>query len=407
MPDNRRDDETEAAGARFATRLTQVGRPGARAHGFVNTALVRGSTVLHPDLAHRKSMDSLRYEQAQVYGTHGTPTHFALETAIAEIEGGTRCQIVSSGLSAITTPLLAFLKSGEHVLVPDNVYGPTRRFCDGMLAGLGIATTYYDPMITAEALEGLMRPETRVLFLESPGSHTFEVQDVPALAAVAHAHGARVMIDNTWGVHFFQPFAHGCDISIQAATKYIGGHSDIILGAVTVANDADWRRLRDAATALGQYASPDDCWLALRGIRSLGVRLRHQMESGLEIARWLEQRPEVLRVLHPALPGSPGHEIWKRDFTGASSLFGVVLNPRYDVDAVGAMIDVMTLFGIGASWGGFESLILPTSGTISRSAGTGQFGGEMMRIHIGLEDVADIKADLTRGFAKLNEVSGG
>jgi cystathionine beta-lyase len=233
------------------------------------------------------------------------------------------------------------------------------------------------------------------------------VQDVPALAAVAHAHGARVMIDNTWGVHFFQPFAHGCDISIQAATKYIGGHSDIILGAVTVANDADWRRLRDAATALGQYASPDDCWLALRGIRSLGVRLRHQMESGLEIARWLEQRPEVLRVLHPALPGSPGHEIWKRDFTGASSLFGVVLNPRYDVDAVGAMIDVMTLFGIGASWGGFESLILPTSGTISRSAGTGQFGGEMMRIHIGLEDVADIKADLTRGFAKLNEVSGG
>ena len=276
-----------------------------------------------------------------------------------------------------------------------------------MLVGLGIATTYYDPMITAEALEGLMRPETRVLFLESPGSHTFEVQDVPALAAVAHAHGARVMIDNTWGVHFFQPFVHGCDISIQAATKYIGGHSDIILGAVTVANDADWRRLRDAATALGQYASPDDCWLALRGIRSLGVRLRHQMESGLEIARWLEQRPEVLRVLHPALPGSPGHEIWKRDFTGASSLFGVVLNPRYDVDAVGAMIDAMTLFGIGASWGGFESLILPTTGTIHRTAGTGRFGGEMMRIHIGLEDVSDIKADLARGFAKLNEVSGG
>ena len=404
MPDDRLDETSETA--RFATRLTQVGRPGARAHGFVNAPLVRGSTVLHPDLAHRAGMESQRYAQAQIYGTHGTPTHFALENAIAEIEGGTRCQIVSSGLSAITTPLLAFLKAGEHVLVPDNVYGPTRRFCDGMLKGLGIATTYYDPMITAEALEGLMRPETKVLFLESPGSHTFEVQDVPALAAVAHAHGAKVMIDNTWGIHFFQPFAHGCDVSIQAATKYIGGHSDIILGAVTVATDADWKHLRDAATALGQYASPDDCWLALRGVRSLGVRLKHQMEAGIEVATWLQARPEVLRVLHPALPDSPGHAFWKRDFTGATSLFGVVLKPHHGIDAVGAMIDGMTLFGIGASWGGFESLILPTSGTISRSAGTGQFGGEMMRLHIGLEDVADIKADLERGFAKLNEVAG-
>ncbi|MCB8880808.1 cystathionine beta-lyase [Acidisoma cellulosilytica] len=405
MPDDRLDETSETT--RFATRLTQVGRPGARAHGFVNTAVVRGSTVLHPDLAHRKSVESLRNEQAMVYGTHGTPTHFALENAIAEIEGGTRCQIVSSGLSAITTPLLAFLKTGEHVLVPDCVYGPTRRFCDGMLAGLGIKTTYYDPMITPEALEGLMRPETRVLFLESPGSHTFEVQDVPALSAVAHAHGARVLMDNTWGIHFFQPFRHGVDVSIQAATKYIGGHSDIILGAVTVADESDWHRLRDASMALGQYASPDDCWLALRGIRSLGVRLKHQMAAGLEVANWLAERPEVLRVLHPALPDSPGHALWKRDFTGASSLFGVVLKPNHGVDAVGAMIDGMTLFGIGASWGGFESLILPTSGTIQRTAGTGKFGGEMMRLHIGLEDVADIKADLERGFAKLNEVTGG
>ncbi len=383
-----------------------MGRAGSRVHGFVNPPLVRGSTVLHPHLEHRRTEGSRRYDQALVYGTHGTPTHFALENAIAEIEGGTRCQIVSSGLSAITTPLLAFLKTGEHVLVPDNVYGPTRRFCDGMLADLGIATTYYDPMITAEALDGLMRPETTVLFLESPGSHTFEVQDVPALAAVAHAHGARVMIDNTWGIHFFQPFRHGVDISIQAATKYIGGHSDIILGAVTVASDADWPRLRDAAMALGQYASPDDCWLALRGIRSLSVRLRHQMENGLLIARWLAERPEVLRVLHPALPDSPGHDFWKRDFTGASSLFGVVLQPEFSVEAVGAMIDGMTLFGIGASWGGFESLILPTSGTIHRTAGTGRFGGEMMRLHIGLEDPADIIADLERGFARLDEAAG-
>jgi cystathionine beta-lyase len=404
MPDDQNDPPERAKTQGFATRLTQLGRPGSRAHGFVNTPLVRGSTVLHPNLAHQRSQGALRHEQALVYGTHGTPTHFALENAIAEIEGGTRCQIVSSGLSAITTPLLAFLKTGQHVLVPDNVYGPTRRFCDGMLAGLGITTTYYDPMSTAEALAGLMRPETAVLFLESPGSHTFEVQDVPALAAVAHAHGARVMIDNTWGIHFFQPFSHGVDISIQAATKYIGGHSDIILGAVTVASDTDWVQLRDASMALGQYASPDDCWLALRGIRSLGVRLKTQMENGLLVARWLAERPEVMRVLHPALPGSPGHEIWQRDFTGASSLFGVVFKPEFSVEAVTAMIDAMTLIGIGASWGGFESLVLPSTGSIHRTAGSGRFGGEIMRLHVGLEDPADIMADLERGFAELAHV---
>jgi len=399
-------DDALPAEQRFATKLTQLGRPGARVHGFVNPPLVRGSTVLHPDLAHRSSEGARRYEQAMVYGTHGTPTHFALENAIAEIEGGSRCQIVSSGLAAITTPLLAFLKTGQHLLVPDSVYGPTRRFCDGMLAALGIVTTYYDPLITAADLAGLFRPETTVLFLESPGSHTFEVQDVPALAALAHDKGAVVMLDNTWGIHFFQPFRHGVDVSIQAATKYIGGHSDIILGAVTVATEENWRRLRDAATALGQYASPDDCWLALRGIRTLGVRLRHQMEQGLHMARWLEARPEIAQVLHPALPGAPGHDFWKRDFSGASSLFGVVLRPEFGEDAVSAMIDGMTLFGIGASWGGYESLILPTSGTIQRSAGTGAFGGEIMRLHIGLEDLADIKADLERGFARLHEVSG-
>jgi cystathionine beta-lyase len=400
------DDASLPPPPRFATRLTQLGRAGARVHGFVNPALVRGSTVLHPDLAHRAREGSRRLDQALVYGTHGTQTHFALENAIADIEGGTRCQIVSSGLAAITTPLLAFLKTGQHLLVPDSVYGPTRRFCDGMLASLGIATTYYDPLISAENLAVLFRPETRVLFLESPGSHTFEVQDVPALAGLAHERGAVVMMDNTWGVHFFQPFRHGVDVSIQALTKYVGGHSDIILGSVTVADDAHWQVLRDGAMALGQFASPDDCWLALRGVRSLGVRLRHQMEQGLHIAHWLQARPEVLRVLHPALPGAPGHDFWKRDFTGATSLFGVVLRPEYTSEAVGAMIDAMTLFGIGASWGGYESLILPTSGTISRSAGTGNFGGEIMRLHIGLEDLEDLKADLERGFARLHEVAG-
>ncbi|WP_284944902.1 cystathionine beta-lyase [Acidisoma cladoniae] len=401
MPNDHDADAAAEGKARPATRLTQVGRPGSRVYGYVNAPLVRGSTVVHPDMAHQRSLYTRRHDQAMIYGVLGTPTHFALEDAIAEIEGGTRCQIVSSGLSAITTPLLAYLKAGQTVLIPDNVYGPTRRFCDGMLAGLGVVTTYYPPMIDAAGLEALMRPETAVLFLESPGSHTFEVQDVPALAAVAHAHGASVLMDNTWGIQFFQPFAHGVDVSIQAVTKYIGGHSDIILGAVTVAADKDWVKIKDAAMSLGQYASPDDCWLALRGVRSLGIRLRHQMESALDVARWLEGRPEVLRVLHPALPGSPGHEFWKRDFTGASSLFGVVLKPDYAPLAVDAMIDAMTLFGIGASWGGYESLVLPSTGSINRTAGSGQFGGEIIRLHIGMEDVVDIKADLERGFAAL------
>ena len=398
-------DDQDPITARIATRLTQVGRPGSRVYGFVNAPLVRGSTVVHPGLAHQRAAGARRHDQAMIYGTHGTPTHFALEDAIAEIEGGTRCQITSSGLSAITTPLLAYLKAGQHVLVPDSVYGPTRRFCDGLLAGLGVVTTYYPPMIDAAGLEALMRPETAVLFLESPGSHTFEVQDVPALAAVAHAHDACVMMDNTWGVHFFQPFAHGVDVSIQAVTKYIGGHSDIILGAVTVATEAHWSRIRDTSMMLGQYASPDDCWLALRGIRSLGIRLAQQMASGIAVAHWLEGRPEVARVLHPALPGSPGHAIWKRDFTGASSLFGVVLKPEYDTLQVDAMIDGMTLFGIGASWGGFESLVLPAYGSINRTAGSGAFDGPIIRLHVGLEDVADITADLERGFAALRSAA--
>jgi cysteine-S-conjugate beta-lyase len=388
-----------------STRMTQVGRTSAGGYGFVNPAVVRGSTVLHPDLAHMRGVETMRYEQAVVYGTHGTPTHFALEDAVAEIEGGTRCQVVSSGLAAVTTALLAFVKAGQHILVPDSVYGPTRRFCGGMLAGLGVETTYYDPMISAAGLDELMGPTTKVVFTESPGSHTFEVQDVPALAEVAHRHGAKVLLDNTWGIHFFQPFTHGVDVSIQALTKYAGGHSDIILGAVTVATPEDWVRLRDAATSLGQYASPDDCWLALRGIRSIGVRLSRQMQSGLVVARWLEQRPEVLRVLHPALPGSPGHEIWERDFSGAPSLFGLVLKPEYSLHAMHAMIDSLKLFGIGASWGGFESLVLPTTDTIRRSAGTGDFGGEIMRLHVGLEDPADLIADLEHGFRQLRETT--
>jgi cysteine-S-conjugate beta-lyase len=389
----------------FETRMSHLGRAGKHVLGYVNPAVHRGSTVLYPTLQDRLDAARNGLEQAWVYGTHGGPTHHALEDVVADIEGGTRCQLVGSGLAAVTAPLLAFLGAGDHVLVPDSVYGPARRFCDSMLRRLGVTTTYYDPCVTPAALDALFRETTRVLYLESPGSHTFEVQDVPGLATVAHRHGATVLLDNTWGIHFFQPFTHGVDVSIQALTKYAGGHSDIILGAVTVATPEDWVRLRDAATALGQYASPDDCWLALRGIRSLGVRLSRQMQSGLLVARWLEQRSEVLRILHPALPGSPGHEIWERDFTGAPSLFGLVLKPEYSLHAMHAMIDSLELFGIGASWGGFESLVLPTTDTIRRSAGTGDFGGEIMRLHVGLEDPADLIADLENGFHQLREAT--
>ena len=391
----------ENSTTRLATMLSHLARPSQDARCFVNPPLTRGSTVLYPDMAERRAAGKQRLEQALIYGTMGNPTHFALENLVAAIEGGSRCQIVSTGLAAVTLPLLAFLKSGDHMLMPDSVYGPARSFAEGMLKKLGIVTSFYDPAITVEGLAALMRPQTTVVYTESPGSHTFEMQDIPAIAEVAHAHGAKVMLDNTWGIHFFQPFEHGVDISIQALTKYVGGHSDILLGAVTVNDDADWEVLRSAAGALGHYASPDDCWLALRGARTLAVRLEHQMRSGIEVAEWLAARPEVLQVLHPALPGAPGHALWARDFSGACSLFGVVFQPRYSVEASHRFAEALRLFGIGASWGGYESLVLPTTGFISRTAGTGDFGGPTVRLHIGLENPADLIADLQVGLAAL------
>lgn len=390
--------------AAFATRMALAGRgeaaAGTTGRRLVNPPLHRGSTVVYPTIADRHAAGRERMQQALVYGTHGNPTHFALEDVVAEIEGGTRCQLVSSGLAAVTTPLLAYLAAGDHILVPDSVYGPTRAFCEGMLRRLGIQTTYYDPCATAEALRAQWRPQTRLLYLESPGSHTFEVQDVRALAAVAHAQGGRVLLDNTWGVHFFQPFEHGVDVSIQVLTKYVGGHSDLLLGAVVTNATADWERVRAAALELGQLASPDDCWLALRGARTLAVRLARQMESGLVVARWLAERPEIARVLHPALPSCPGHAFWKRDFSGASSLFGVVFDTRFGAEAVAAMTESLRLFGIGASWGGYDSLALPSHGIV-RTAGTGGFGGEAMRLHVGLEDPVDLIEDLAHGLEVL------
>jgi cystathionine beta-lyase len=394
-------DTPRNSGQGFHTRLSHAGRAGTHAYGFVNPAVHRGSTVLFPTMAARIKGQRDGTEQEMTYGLNGGPTHYPLENIVAEIEGGLRAQIVSSGLAAITTALLAFVKAGDHILVTDSIYGPGRSFCDGMLARLGVRTTYYDPTIEPAALDALFQPTTTLLYTESPGSQTFEVQDIPGLAAAAHARGAKLLMDNTWGIHFFQPFRHGVDVSIQALTKYVGGHSDLMLGAVTVNDADDFRRVRDTALELGQFASPDDCWLALRGARTLGVRLDRQMRGALDVASWLAGRPEVLQVLYPALPGAPGHALWKRDFSGACSLFGLVLRPEFGRDAVYAMTESLQLFGMGASWGGFESLALPTTRSMTRTAGSGRFGGEMMRLHVGLEDPADLIADLEQGLAVL------
>jgi cystathionine beta-lyase len=392
---------TEKKTRGFRTEMSHIARRPKTEHGFVNPPLWRGSTVLVPTVKQRQAMQARRGERVLTYGLGGSETHWALEDAIAAVEGGTRCYIVGSGLAAVTTPLLAYLKAGDHCLMPDHVYGPARNFCDGMLTRYGVETTYYHPTIDGAGLADLMRPNTTVVYTESPGSHTFEVQDIPAIAAVAHAGGAKVLMDNTWGIHHFQPFKHGVDVSIQAATKYPAGHSDILIGSITVNSDADWQLVHAAARGLGMFASPDDCWLTLRGMRTMAVRLQTQMAAALDIARWLRERAEVAQVLHPGLPGAPGHDIWKRDFTGACSLFGVEFKPEFSAEASHAFCEALELFGIGSSWGGYESLAVPTSGFITRTAGSGAFAGPVVRLHIGLEDVVDIKADLDQALAVM------
>lgn len=303
------------------TRLVHAGREPARQHGFVNTPIYRGSTVLFPSVAALEAND-----QDFTYGRLGTPTVKALEEAIAELEGGHRSLLTPSGLSAIATALLAFVSAGDEILVVDSVYRPARRFCDNVLKRLGVTITYYDPLIGA-GIERLITKKTKIVFTESPGSQTFEVQDVPAIAKTAHAAGAVVILDNTWATPlYFKPFAHGADVSIQAATKYIGGHADIMLGAITM-NERTSAAVAKVHEDLGLCTGPEDVYLGLRGLRSLGVRLERHQRSALELARWLAGRPEVARVLHPALPGHPGHDLWKRDFTGASGLFSIVLKP--------------------------------------------------------------------------------
>ena len=376
------------------TRLAHAGREPARQHGFVNTPIYRGSTVIFPTVAALEAND-----QAFTYGRLGTPTVRALEEAIAELEGGHRTLLTPSGLSAIATSLLAFLAADDELLIVDSVYRPARRFCDNVLKRLGVTITYYDPRIGAD-IARLITKKTKVVFTESPGSQTFEVQDIPAIAEAAHAAGAVVILDNTWATPlYFKPFAHGADVSIQAATKYIGGHADIMLGSITM-NEKTLGTVAKTHEDLGLCVGPEDVYLGLRGLRSLGVRLARHQQSALEIARWLAERPEVARVIHPGLPSDPGHTLWKRDFTGASGLFSIVLKP-VPHERLAAMLDGLSLFGMGYSWGGFESLILPFDPRAYRSATQWQAEGPALRLHIGLEDVDDLKADLDAGFARL------
>ena len=386
----------------FQTAMSHAGRAATHSHGFVNPAVHRGSTVLFPNCEARREGAARRYEQHMTYGTQGGPTHYALEDVICEIEGGTRTTIVGTGLAAVMVPLLAYLKSGDHCLMPDSVYGPARNLAGTLMLGWGIETEFYDPVIGEAEMAALIRPNTKVVYTESPGSHTFELQDIPALARAAHARGAKVLMDNTWGIHTFQPFAHGVDVSIQALTKYVSGHSDIVLGSICVNSEEDWEAVRSTSSLLGQFASPDDVYLALRGVRTMALRLKHQFAASLDVAAWFEAQPQVSRVVHPGLPSHPQHALFQRDFTGGASLFGVVFQAHYTQSDLFRFIDGLALFGIGASWGGYESLAIPSTGFITRSAGTGDFGGQMARIHIGLEDVADLKADLAQGLARMD-----
>jgi cystathionine beta-lyase len=397
---NDKTDDNRPAAARPHTRVVTAGRDPAAYHGFVNPPVYHASTVLYPSaedyVAHRA-----RYQ----YGRRGTPTTEALELAVQELEGPNCAGVVllPSGLAAISAALLAVVQAGDHVLVTDNAYGPTRNFCTSILTRLGVATTYYDPLIGA-GIVSLFQPNTRAVYLESPGSLSFEMQDTAAIAKAAHARDVLVLMDNTWASPlYFRPLDHGVDLAIQAGTKYLGGHSDVMLGTVS-ANHRAVADLRTIVRLTGLCVGPDDIYLGLRGLRTLAVRLARHYESGLAVARWLERRPEILRVLHPALPGHPGHAIWARDFTGASGLFSVVLKPAPQA-AVYAFLDALELFGIGASWGGYESLAIPFDCAPARTATRWDPGGPTVRFHIGLEAVEDLIADLERGFAVLGAMA--
>lgn len=377
------------------TRLAHIGHDPSSYHGFINPPVVHASTVLFPD-CHTMETRGQKYS----YGTRGTPTTDALCEALDELEGSAGTILVPSGLAAISVPFLAFLSAGDHALIVDSVYAPCRLFCNAMLKRLGVEIEYYDPEIGA-GIETLIKPNTKLVHTEAPGSNTMEMQDIRVISEVAHKHGCVVTMDNTWATPlYFRPLDFGVDVSIHATTKYPSGHSDIIMGSVS-ANAKYWPQLHETAIIMGICGSPDDSYQILRGLRTMGVRLEHHQRSALDIARWLESRDDVARVLHPALPSFPGHEIWKRDFKGASGVFSFVL--KVDDSAnfkakAHALLDKLSLFGLGYSWGGFESLALHVN-LSDRTIRRAPKDGPLIRLQIGLEDVADLKRDLEAGFA--------
>jgi cystathionine beta-lyase len=381
------------------TRLAHSGNKPSDYFGFVNPPVVHASTVLFANAEAMAGRD-----QKYTYGTKGTPTTDALGAAIDELEGSAGTIMVPSGLAAVTIPLLAFLSAGDHVLIVDSVYHPTRRFADTMLKRLGVEVEYYDPHVGA-GIGKLIKTNTKVVFTESPGSNTFEVQDIPAIAKAAKAASAIVMMDNTWATPlYFRPLDHGVDISIHAATKYPAGHSDVLMGTVS-ANAACWEQLYETYVTMGCCSGPDDVYQVLRGLRTMGVRLAHHERSALEIARWLEARDDVAEVLHPGLESHVDHALWKRDFSGSSGIFSVVLKGGGQKKGH-AFLNALKIFGLGFSWGGYESLAVPVW-LAHRKVQKSDYAGPVIRLQIGLEDVADLKADLEKGFAAAAAISRG
>lgn len=376
------------------TELVLAGRDPFRHDGFVNTPIVRGSTVLSPSVA-----DLEGHTGRYTYGRRGNPTVESLESALTRLEGGAGVVLTPSGLSAVSIALLSVLKTGDHLLMVDSAYQPTRRICDEVLTRYGIETTYYDPLIAGD-IAGLIRPNTRAIFLESPGSQSFEIQDIPAIVAAACARDITTLMDNTWATPlFFRPHDFGVDVSIQAGTKYLSGHSDLNIGTIS-ANERTFRRILTTHGDLGITVAPEDAFLASRGLRTMALRLERHQQSALVVARWLSARPEVRQVLHPGLPEHPGHALWKRDFKGASGLFSIILEP-VPKRAVDAFLDSLALFGLGYSWGGYESLAIPFDCSAYRTATPWNPGGPAIRLQIGLEDPADLIADLDSGFTAL------
>jgi len=397
-------DPQDTKSQRDATRAITRGRTSAEHHGVVNTPVYHASTILHPDVdAFEKRHDPNANRRKVIYGLLGTPTTFDLEEVLADLEGGHDAVLVPSGLASISVALLSFLRPGDHLLVADTVYPPTRSFCDQHLARFDITVDYYDPLVGGE-IESLIQPATRVIFMESPGSFTFEVQDIPAITEVARKRGITTILDNTWSTPlFFKSFSHGVDVSVHAATKYLSGHSDVVMGTIICAEHA-WDNVRRTHRHLGQCVGPDDAYVTLRSIRNLSTRLNAHHKQGLALAEWLAQRDEVAKVLHPGLSEHPGHAVWQRDYLGACGLFSIVLHPK-SREAVLAMVNGMELFRIGASWGGFESLMIPVYPEQYRTATAWDASRPTLRIHAGLEDLDDLTSDLEAGFKRLNEAS--